>query len=57
MVLVAGFSSGFPMLRTTSICQGTNPCEQVTNLQMHFSKLLNVFVQIEEKISQRVQAI
>ena len=28
MVLVAGFSSGFPMLRTTSICQGTNPCEQ-----------------------------
>ena len=28
MVLVGGFSSGFPMLRTTSICQGTNPCDQ-----------------------------
>jgi len=28
MVLLAGFSSGFLLLRTESICERTNPCEQ-----------------------------
>ena len=28
MVLIVGFSNGFLLLRTESICQRTNPCEQ-----------------------------